>query len=316
MEKIEVYVKSKTIVAHEVVDVVLTTRDGTLLPDAEPGAHIDVYLPGGVKHYSVHKHCRIDNTYSLGIGLNNPSRGGSEYIHGKLAEGDQLAISKPKNNFKLLDDADLYLFVAGGIGITPIISMIRWCLSNNKAWRLLYTVRERERAAYANELADLPAATLHVTDEVGHFADVGSFLGAKAGSTRLYCCGPGPLMEAVRVAAEGRLDKDHVHFELFAPPVESQEGQASASSFTLEISSTGDTFEVPADKSILDVLEQNGIEIPFSCREGLCRTCETVVLEGVVDHRDYVLDDQERESNTVILPCVSRCKGKKLKLEI
>lgn len=313
-DKIEVIVQKKTVVAHEVVDLILTTTDGSTLPDAEPGAHVEIHLPAGIKHYSIHAHCRSTNTYSFGIGLSHPSKGGSEYIHHKLSQGDRLWISLPKNNFKLVDNATTYIFIAGGIGITPILSMVTWCEQNGKKWRLLYSVRERSRVAYASVIRDFQNADIHVDEEAGTFADLSSFIGEVGEGAHVYCCGPGPLMDAVQTVALKVLPSAQVHFELFSPPESVEHGQSN--SFSIELASSGKIFEVPADSSILDVLEQNGYEVPYSCREGLCRTCETTVLEGEVDHRDYVLDDDERESNTVILPCVSRCLGKKLKLDI
>ncbi|MEP9317750.1 PDR/VanB family oxidoreductase [Pseudomonas sp. LABIM340] len=302
---------------ESILDLQLVAESGQQLPASEPGAHIDIRLPNGlIRQYSIHLYDPSIGSYSLGIGLSEISRGGSSFIHRQLQAGDSLEISAPRNNFPLNPDAKKYLFIAGGIGITPILSMIRWCDSIGKPWQLLYCVRSRSRAAYIEHLPRGGDLFLHADDEkLGH-PDLESFISQAGQSDHIYCCGPSPLMDAVRGVSQRYLPSSQVHFELFSVPTSSDTEKGPDNSFVVELAQSQMELTVPADKSILDVLEEAGIMAPFSCREGLCRTCECRVLEGEVDHRDYVLSDEERDSNSVILQCVSRAKSAKLVLDI
>ena len=303
--------------ADAIMDIRLLALDGQPLPVADAGSHIDVRLPNGlIRQYSVHRYDPSDGSYSIGVGLSEPSRGGSAFIHAYLRVGDMLEVSAVRNNFPLERNAGTYLFIAGGIGITPILSMIRWCDANDKLWQLLYCVRSRSRAAYIEHLPRGGKLVFHTDDENAGRPDLQAFIRQASSTDQLYCCGPAPLMNAVRDVAQAYLPSDQVHFELFSAPQLGAPEKQQNNSFVVELARSGMEVTVPANTSLLDALEGAGIMVPYSCREGLCRTCECRVLAGEIDHRDYVLSDEERASNAVILQCVSRAKSSRLVLDI
>ncbi|MDR7283547.1 vanillate O-demethylase ferredoxin subunit [Pseudomonas corrugata] len=303
--------------ADAIMDIRLLALDGQPLPVADAGSHIDVRLPNGlIRQYSVHRYDPSGGSYSIGVGLSEPSRGGSAFIHAYLRVGDMLEVSAVRNNFPLERNAGTYLFIAGGIGITPILSMIRWCDANDKPWQLLYCVRSRSRAAYIEHLPRGGKLVFHTDDENAGRPDLQAFIRQANSTDQLYCCGPAPLMNAVRDVAQAYLPSDKVHFELFSAPQLSAPEKQQNNSFVVELARSGMEVTVPANTSLLDALEGAGIMVPYSCREGLCRTCECRVLAGEIDHRDYVLSDEERASNAVILQCVSRAKTSRLVLDI
>ena len=180
---------------------------------------------------------------------------------------------------------------------------------------LVLLARSRGRAAFQEELEDLGglgSVRMHIDEEEARFFDPNRALQGLASKAHVYCCGPAPLMEAVRASANS-LDDDQAHFEWFKP--KSPE-TSEMRSFTALIRSTGKRLEVPADRSLLDVLDQHGISIPSSCREGLCATCQTGVLSGIPDHRDSVLSEEQRRSNHFIIACVSRARSSVLELDL
>lgn len=309
-------VASRTELADGVVQLELTSADGRPLPAFEPGAHIDVCLADGlIRQYSLANFQPAPDSYTIAVGLAEPSRGGSKQIHDAVSAGNLLRISRPRNSFPIDPDATGYVFVAGGIGITPIISMARWCEMNRKPWRLLYAARNRQRAAYADELAALGGARvrLHFDDEAGQVADLAAWLGTLRTGEHVYCCGPGPLMKAVEAATVTH-SAACVHFERFSAP--EPPTAAASHPFTLKLRLSARELTVAAGTSILDTLEQAGIDHPFGCREGLCRSCEAEVCAGIPDHRDYVLSDAEKASNQTIMVCVSRAKNDCLELNL
>jgi vanillate O-demethylase ferredoxin subunit len=302
--------------ARDVVTIELRAPGGAALPPFEPGAHLDLHLPNGlIRQYSLTNDWRERDRYVIGVGRAADSRGGSEFVHGCVRTGTQLTISAPRNNFALDPAAERFLFVAGGIGITPIMAMIRWCVANARPWRLIYAVRSRQRAAFYEELRGLAkdCAQFHFDDETGEVLDVAQSLASWRAGERIYCCGPAPLMDAVKTLS-GELPQGTVRFEWFTTP-ESDQPQDSES-FSVRLERSGEEFLVPSDRSILEVLEEHGIEVPFSCREGLCGTCVTGVCAGEPDHRDYVLSDEERASGKLMTLCVSRSKTPSLTLDL
>jgi vanillate O-demethylase ferredoxin subunit len=302
--------------ARDVMTLELRAPGGGPLPPFEPGAHLDLHLPNGlVRQYSLTNDWRERDRYVIGVGRAADSRGGSSFIHGNVRTGAQLTVSAPRNNFALEPAAERFLFIAGGIGITPIMAMIRWCIANAKAWRLIYAARSRQRAAFYEELCALArsSAQFHFDDERGQVLDVAQAIAELSDGERIYCCGPAPLMDSVRALTE-HLPAGTVRFEWFTTP-DNDEPQDS-SSFTVKLERSGVEFEIPEHKSILEVLEDHGFEIPFSCREGLCGTCVTNVCSGEPDHRDYVLSDEERASGKMMTICCSRSKSPVLSLDL
>lgn len=304
--------------ARDVVVIELRSAGGEPLPPFEPGAHLEVRLPNGmVRHYSLINDWRETGRYVMAVGKAANGRGGSAYLHGSVRCGTQLAISAPRNHFRLDPAASRYRFVAGGIGITPIMAMIHWCNAKGRPWKLFYAARSRQRAAFYEELRQFGPERVHFhfDEERGDVMRVADTLAALAEGEQVYCCGPQPLMRAVEAATSG-LPAGVAHFEWFAAPQDGAQAEAAGGEFRVDLQRSGRSFPVPPDQSILEVLEANGLEVPFSCREGLCRTCETAVCEGEPEHRDYVLSQQERCEGKTVMVCVSRSKSPVLVLDL
>lgn len=304
--------------AKEVLRLELTAADGGELPPFEPGAHLAVHLPGGlVRHYSLCGDWRERSRYVLGVGLAAASRGGSAWVHGCLCQGAELRCSAPVNNFRLVE-AGRYLLIAGGIGITPLLAMARWCEAQGKDWRLVYAARSRQRLAFYEELRAFgDRVRFHCDDEAGAPLPVGPLLAGLQPGTEVYCCGPAPLMTAVQEQGAALLPADALHFEWFnAPPADEAAPASPADGFWIDLQRSGASYHVPPERSILEVLEDHGHEIPFSCREGLCGTCETGVCGGEPEHRDYVYPPSRREGLRTLLVCVSRARSERLVLDL
>jgi vanillate O-demethylase ferredoxin subunit len=302
--------------ALDVMSLELRGIGGGPLPPFEPGAHLEVHLSNGlIRHYSLTNDWRERDRYVIGVARVADSRGGSSLIHASIRAGAQLTIRGPINNFALDPKAERFLFIAGGIGITPIMSMVRWCVASGKPWRLIYAARSRQRAAFYEELCGLARdrAQFHFDDECGQVLDVAQAIAGWNEGEWVYCCGPAPLMDSVK-ALTAHLPAGTVRFEWFTTP-ETDEAQES-NAFKVRLERSGAEFDIPEGKSILEVLEENGIEHPFSCREGLCGTCLTSVLSGEPDHRDYVLTDEERASGKLMTICCSRSKSPQLVLDL
>jgi vanillate O-demethylase ferredoxin subunit len=302
--------------ARDVMRLELVDAQGGALPPFTPGAHLTLHLPNGLqRQYSLAGDWREGGRYVLGVGRAAASRGGSEHVHGALRVGTEIACSAPVNNFALVD-APRYLFVAGGIGITPIMSMIRWCEAQGKPWKLVYAARSRVRMAFYEELRALGGKVrFHCDDEQGGPLALAPLLSDVEPGTHVYCCGPAPLMEAVREHG-AHLGTEALHFEWFSAPAAEEAAAAPAGSFEVELKRSGACLHVGPGESILEVLERHGHEVPFSCREGLCGTCETAVCEGEPEHLDYVHPPSQRPQLRTMLVCVSRAKSQRLVLDL
>jgi len=305
--------------AQDVLGLELRARDGAELAPFTAGAHVDLALPGGIcRQYSLANSPLERDRYVLGVGLAPASRGGSSFVHQRLAVGDLVEVGVPRALFGIDPDAAEHVFVAGGIGITPILSMIHWCEANARPWRLLYCVRTRARAAYAWTLARHgDRVHLHVDQEAdGTPPDLRRWLRSAPRGAHVYCCGPEGLMDAVgATATEVGIPREATHFERFAPPAAAA-SEAAAGAFTVVLHRSGRRIDVSATQSLLEALESAEVCIPFSCREGMCRSCEVPLLSGEADHRDFVLSDQERDAHTCILPCVSRARSAELVIDL
>lgn len=289
---------------HEAAEgvVVLTLRaaDGGALPGWSPGAHVDLLLPAGPRQYSLCGEPADVGVWRIGVLREPGGRGGSAHVHDTLHVGASVRVRGPRNLFPLLP-APRYLFIAGGIGITPILPMLAAAGSD---WELVYGGRSRATMAFLDELAD-PRVTVAPEDETG-LLDLDGLLGVPRPDTLVYCCGPEPLLAAV----EERCPAARV--ERFTPkPV-----TGVTTSFEVELARTGVTLTVPADRSVLDVAEDAGVTVLSSCAEGTCGTCETPVLAGDIDHRDSVLTDEEREEGDCMMICVSRATSPRLVLDL
>ena len=302
-------------VAHGVVAVTLADPQGHDLPRWEPGAHVELVLGNGhTRQYSLCGSLDRPERWTVAVRRDPQSRGGSEYVHSHLLPGDQVHARGPVNSFALVD-AQAYRFIAGGIGITPLVPMIERLAQEDAAWQLLYCGRTRGSMAFAENLTVYgPRVVIWPSDEHGT-ADLLVHLGDPAPDTAVYCCGPERLIAVVeqRCAA---WPPGALHVERFRAPSASDQAIRADAPFTVALARSGTTIEVGAGESILDALEARGIDAPSSCREGTCGTCETRVLEGIPDHRDYVLTPEERNSGELILPCCSRALGPTLVLDL
>lgn len=312
----------------EVTDVVAEARDvvllelrdphGHALPPFEPGAHLEIVLGNGlIRHYSLVNDAGERTRYVVGVGRAAQGRGGSEYVHREVRRGTRLAVAAPRNNFRLDASAGKFLFIAGGIGITPIASMVRWCTARQRPWRLVYAARNAQRAAFYESLrVHGERVRFHFDDQHGGVLDVAPLLAAVDPDEHVYCCGPAPLLAAVQ-SHGAHLAPQRLHFEHFTAPAGAPDAASPApGGFTVELRRSARTLTVPPDQSILEVLEANGFNLPFSCREGLCRTCETTVCSGQPEHRDYVLSADERRDGKTMMICVSRAASPSLVLDL
>lgn len=309
-------VENRREIAEGIVLLELVSESGANLPAFTAGSHIDLHLPGGmVRSYSLADAASGRERYVIAVGRDAASRGGSIYVHDRLRTGDRIDISLPRNNFALAGAAAPSVLIAGGIGITPIHAMAQTLAAARQPWMLYYSVRSRARGAFLEELAALSRTggaemTLHVDEEAaGRFLDIGAIVAAAPPEAHFYCCGPQPMLDAFERAVAG-IPPERVHLERFSA---SQEA-ALDGGFTVELASTGETFLIEPGRSILDTLLDNGIDVPFSCSEGTCGTCETRVIEGVPDHRDAFLTHQERAANKTMMICCSGAKSSRLKL--
>ena len=308
----DLLVASKETVADGVVALHLVSPSGADLPEWGPGAHIDLLLPSGlVRQYSLCGRLDDPSRWRIAV-LREPEGRGSSYVHDRVDAGQRLRVRGPRNHFAL-EPADRYLFVAGGIGITPLLPMIDTAERSGVPWRLVYGGRSRATMAFTDELARYgPKVELCPQDETG-LLDLDAILGEPQPGTKVYCCGP----EALLLAVEERCTRwpgDALRVERFRPRRDSDGTEDST--FLVELASSGRTIEVPPNVSILDALEKAGVQVLYSCREGTCGTCETTVLEGEPDHRDSVLTPQERASNEFMMICVSRARGDRLVLDL
>ncbi|MET3373597.1 vanillate O-demethylase ferredoxin subunit [Variovorax boronicumulans] len=306
--------------ARDVMRLELADPEGRPLPAFEPGAHVVLKLPNGaVRSYSLLNDWRERDRYVLGVGRSETSRGGSAYVHAELRSGAEIRCDTPANNFRLQDDAGHYVFIAGGIGITPILSMIRWCEAMGRSWQLAYAVRNRARIAFYEELAAYDdKVRFHCDDEHGGPLPVAQCMAGLPPHAQVYCCGPAPLMQAVQ-ACGGGLPAKALHFEWFSAPAQGQAPAAdvpASAGFWIDLARSGQSLFVPDTQSILDVLEHHGHEVPFSCREGVCGTCETAVCGGEPDHRDYIYPESQRTALRSMLVCVSRARSERLVLDL
>lgn len=304
-------------IAERVREITLKAPDGAVLPPFSAGAHVEIHLPDGTtRPYSL---VDLDGTamhpesYTLGVLLETESTGGSRYMHG-LQPGDRVTVSAPKNSFALTDSQTPALLVAGGIGITPIASMATALKAAGRPYRLIYAGRSAGAMGFADLLTTHhgEALTLHCDDAQGCPLPLEPLL-KEAADSHLYICGPRGMIEAAReIAAANGFASDAVHFELF----EQAAPQAGDQPFEVEIASTGQVFTVPADKTIIEALEAEGVDLIYDCQRGDCGICQTGLLEGEADHRDVVLTDAERAANTLIHICVSRARSARLKLDL
>lgn len=299
--------------ADGVVSLRLVSPSGDPLPAWQPGAHLDVHLePGLDRQYSLCGDPTDERSWTIAVLREPESRGGSEFVHTRLAAGQALAVTGPRNNFPLVE-AERHLLIAGGIGVTPMLAMARELERRGRPWKMLYGGREAASMAFVDALRAFgDRVEVRPQDEHG-LLDLDGFLGAPTAGTAVYCCGPEALLGAVeeRCAA---WPPGTLHVERFRARPGALDGPGEAFEVTLEGQDL--TVTVGPDQSIVDALEAAGVSVATSCREGTCGTCETTVLEGVPDHRDSYLTAEEKADNETMMICCSRAKTPRLVIEL
>jgi ferredoxin-NADP reductase len=309
----ELIVTNSERVADEVVQLTLRDPFGDDLPEWRPGAHIDIEVGAEIwRQYSLCGSMDNRDEWAIAVLREQNSRGGSEFLHSNVVVGSRLVTRGPRSHF-VLSPAPAYVFVAGGIGITPLLPMIAAAERAHTPWQLLYLGRTRSSMAYAQMLvADYGSRVKIIAAAEDGRADIDAFLAGRDTGTQVYCCGPDRLMTAVveRCAALG-LTAQTEHFAADAAALE-----RTRDSFDLVLASSGTTVRVGADQTMLSAIASAGVELGWSCLEGTCGTCEARILDGCADHRDAVLSDEEKRANNYVMTCVSRCIGEKLTLDL
>lgn len=300
--------------APDVLSLRLEDPRGQPLPPWRAGAHIDLLFEGiGTAQYSL---CGPRNADHWRIGvLHQPDgRGVSRHIHRHLRPGDRVMVDGPRNHFELAP-ATGYLFIAGGIGITPLLAMIDEAEVAGRHWRLAYGGRTSEGMAFRRELERHGSrVALYPQDESG-LMPVRALLAEAAPGTAVYCCGPEGLLQAVQSANAALDGARAIHFERFSAPAVSDTA-AAPRPFTVTLARSGITLSVGAGQSLADALDARGVFVPTSCREGVCGSCETRVLAGRVEHRDALLSEEEKARNDTMMVCVSRACDDRLTLDL
>lgn len=292
---------------------VLEPMPGQILPPFTPGAHIDLQLAKGLtRSYSLVSDPDIRGFYEIAVHHVIDGRGGSRHIHEKWRVGETFEISAPKNNFPMEEAAAHTVLIAGGIGITPMLPMVRRLEKLGRSWELHYVAASPERAAYVDRIEDYPQATA-CYDGIpgGRRLDLKAICDAAPADAHLYCCGPGGMLDAfVKVNADR--PKANVHIEYFSAETE----LATEGGYSLRLAKSGKTITVDEGETMLDALLTAGVDVGFACAEGVCGTCQVRVLEGVPDHRDHFLTEEEKAANGSIMVCCSGSKSATLVLDI
>lgn len=299
--------------AEGINSYILEPVGGGLLPPFEPGAHIDVQLkPGLARSYSIVNDPAIRGFYEIAVHHAIDGRGGSRHIHQEWRVGDKVDISEPKNNFPMVEDASHTVLVAGGIGITPMLPMIARLEKLGRSWELHYVAASPERAAYVDRVEGYDQVEI-AYDGIpgGKRLDLQAICGRAAADAHLYCCGPTGMLDAF-VATNSDRPKGHAHIEYFSAETE----LATDGGYTLELVKSGKTIVVEEGETMLDALLSAGVNVGFACSEGICGTCQVTVLDGIPDHRDHFLTEEEKAANRAIMVCCSGSKTAHLVLDI
>lgn len=318
MNQLAVRVARKTKEAEDILSVELVSADGAPLPAFSAGSHIDVQIhPGLIRQYSLCNDPTEQHRYLIAVLRDPTSRGGSVAIHDVVREGDVLQISPPKNHFPLVH-ARRSLLLAGGIGVTPILCMAERLAHIGANFEMHYCTRSEERTAFRERIRTSGFAgrvQFHFDDgpESGKL-DLPGVLSQPEPECHLYVCGPAGFIDYVMNTAKAQgWQPDQLHLEYFAGVVQDI---SSDERFDVKLASSGQVVTIPAGKSVVQVLAENGIDIPISCEQGVCGTCITRVLDGVPDHRDVYFTDDEKSKNDQFTPCCSRAKSGMLVLDL
>ncbi len=313
---IEVTLIKKQMIAENIVSLVLASADGTRLPAFDPGSHIDLHIDNNtIRQYSLINSLDNGKTYEIAILREAGGRGGSIKLHDSLTPGNTVTISEPRNHFPL-QECEHTVLVAGGIGITPILSMAQYLHSQGKSFELHYCARSDRSAAFLAEIQASPFAEhsrLYFDQQKQAFAP--QTLAHRGDDSRLFVCGPEGFIQFIsNTALAAGWAEERIHYELFKRSAAPASGLGQP--FSMVINSSGDVINVAADETALDALVRSGYEIPCSCEQGVCGTCVLEILEGTPDHQDMFLTDKERQQNQHFTPCCSRALTPTLTLKL
>lgn len=310
MDQLKVRVKSIQYLAQDILGYEFESLTEAQLPAFTAGSHIDLIVENiPVRSYSLYNKFENSNTYKVAIQKSEDSRGGSVGYQNNLKAGQVIEISKPRNTFEYHGQQENIVFIAGGIGITPILSMIE--NMSHEHWTLYYFARSEEKCAFAKNLRDkypnnveIALSSCGISKRVEHI-----FQDHDASTTEFYCCGPKNMIDAFKAF---KTDYQYSYYESFVPEYE----VSTENSYTVELRKSHKFINVVQGETLLDALLKNGCDVMHSCREGVCGACETPILEGEADHRDSILTDDEKKENKTIFPCCSSAKGKLLVLDL
>ncbi len=309
---LKLIVKSATWEAPDIHTYDLRAPEGGELPPFTAGAHIDLTLPNGlIRSYSLTNPQSERHRYVIGVQKDRATRGGSKWVHENLRPGMVLSVNGPRNNFALNESAEKTLFIAGGIGVTPMVSMTQRLTQLGRDWELIYCARKKATTAFLEALKGGNVRYNFDEEPGGRMLDIAAAVNAAPPNAHLYCCGPLPMLAAFE-AATAQLPRERVHVEYFS----AKEPPSVEGGFKVVLAKSGREFTVPPGKTILDTLLDAGLDIPYSCMEGVCGTCETRVLEGVPDHRDLILTEEEHAAGKTMMICCSGAKTEKLVLDL
>jgi tetrachlorobenzoquinone reductase len=313
---LKVMLKRISFEADRINSYTLQAVDGEPLPAFSAGAHIDLHLePGLVRSYSLTNDPADSQHYTIAVKYEPNGRGGSAFVHDRLKVGDTLSISSPRNNFVFDEGDHASVFIAGGIGVTPILSMLRRANTLGRRWTLHYASRRQTDAAFLEgiqQLANGNRVNAVFDHEAGNTPlDLAAIVATASNDTHLYCCGPLPMLESFKAATRSKPSR-LVHLEYFSTDQEA----ATEGGFEVRLAKTGRTIAIAPGKTILAALLDAGIPVSYACSEGTCGTCETRVLDGLPDHRDVYLTDDEHAANRQIMICCSGSKTPVLVLEL
>lgn len=299
--------------APNILSYELTPTDGKELPPFTAGAHIELTLGKElVRSYSLLNSSSERHRYVIAVQKDRESRGGSKWIHQNLRAGEIVPVNNPRNNFALEETAEKSVFIAGGIGITPMLSMIDRLNALERDWQLVFCSRTRASAPFIELLEKDPRVRLHFDREPGvEMLDIAGLVKEVPANAHLYCCGPIPMLDAFEEATK-ELPRERVHVEYFT----AKEPPATEGGFTIVLAKSGREIPVLAGKTILDTLKDAGLSTAHSCLEGVCGTCETKVLEGIPDHRDRILTETQRAAGRTMMICCSGSKSDRLILDL
>ena len=309
---LKLIVKSATWEAPDIHTYDLRAPEGGELPPFTAGAHIDLTLPNGlIRSYSLTNPQSERHRYVIGVQKDRATRGGSKWVHENLRPGVVLNVNGPRNNFALNESAEKTLFIAGGIGVTPMVSMTQRLTELGRDWELIYCARKKATTAFLEALKGGNVRYNFDEEPGGKMLDIAAAVNAAPPNAHLYCCGPLPMLAAFE-AATAQLPRERVHVEYFS----AKEPPAVEGGFKVVLAKSSREFTVQPGKTILDTLLDAGLDIPYSCMEGVCGTCETRVLEGVPDHRDLILTEEEHAAGKTMMICCSGAKTEKLVLDL